>query len=108
MYSLNESCASCIYSKVNSSSPPCDKCNAYSMWVPNYIKQTELVNMKYADYVYDIIAKECADLDSIYGDYICKLVGECGLNALVENNLIEGCGILNGRKLYVLCDKPAK
>lgn len=56
-------------------------------------------------YVYAIVSYECAKLDSIYEDYIVKLVGESGLGALLKHNLVEGCGILNGRKLYVLCDK---
>ena len=52
-----------------------------------------------------LLKNECKDLDSIYEDYIIRLVGESGLNALKEANLIEGCGILNNRRLYVLLDK---
>lgn len=61
--------------------------------------------MRYVDYVYEIVLQECGDLDSIYGDYIERLVGTHGLNALVEHKLVESCGILNCRRLYVLCDK---
>ena len=64
--------------------------------------------MVYTDYVYDIVQKECKNLDSIYADYIVKLVGEYGLNTLLEHNFLEGCGYLNGRKLYVLCEKREK
>lgn len=59
----------------------------------------------YADAVYELIKEECAGLDSIYEDYIIKLVGHCGLAALHRANLIESCGVINCRRLYVLCDK---
>lgn len=61
--------------------------------------------MKYVDYVYDIVKTECAGLDSIYKEYLIDLVGVCGLNALRKANLIEACGVINGRQLYVLCRK---
>ena len=61
--------------------------------------------MDYAKYVYSVLKHECANLDSIYEDYITYLVGVTGLNALKENQLIEACGILNGRQLYVLVEK---
>lgn len=61
--------------------------------------------MKYVDYVYEILVRECDGMDSIYGDYIARLVGIRGLDALIENNLVESCGVINGRRLYVLCDK---
>lgn len=61
--------------------------------------------MSYVDYVYDIVRLDCAGMDSIYDDYICRIVGVYGLNALIEHNLIESCGIVNGRQLYVLCNK---
>jgi hypothetical protein len=44
-------------------------------------------------------------MDSIYGDYIQHLVGICGLNALIANHLVESCGVVYGRQLYVLCEK---
>ncbi len=69
------------------------------------INQEELEVMKYSDYVYDIIKGECEGMDAIYEDYIIQLVGEYGLKALQEYELVEGCGVLNGRRLYVLCDK---
>ena len=58
--------------------------------------------MKYADYVYCIVQNECNGMDSIYEDYIIKLVGIHGLVALKEHNLVESCGVLNERRLYVL------
>ena len=59
----------------------------------------------YADYVYEIIKNESRNLDAIYQDYILELVGLFGMDALIENKLVEACGVVNGRQLYVLCDK---
>lgn len=61
--------------------------------------------MSYADHVYAIVKKEAEGLDSIYEDYIMHLVGIIGLNALIEAKLLETCGVICGRPLYVLCDK---
>lgn len=60
---------------------------------------------KYVDIAYDIVKQECEGLDSIYEDYIIQLVGESGLNILKTFDLLETCGVINGRQLYVLCDK---
>lgn len=65
----------------------------------------EMSTMTYVDYVYDIVKKECEGMDSIYMDYIMKLVGSHGWNELATHNLVESCGVINGRPLYVLCDK---
>lgn len=59
----------------------------------------------YVDYVYGIMKHESYNLDSIYKDYIIYNVGVFGFNALHEYKLIESCGVVNGRQLYVLCDK---
>ena len=61
--------------------------------------------MEYVDEIYEIVRRESEGLDSIYADYIVKLVGTTGLSALVKNKLIESCGIINGRRLYVLYKK---
>ena len=60
--------------------------------------------MKYAEYVYEIIRNESKNLDAIYQDYILYMVGAMGMQALVENGLVESCGSVNGRLLYVLCE----
>lgn len=57
-----------------------------------------------ANQVYEIVKKESNCFDAIYEDYILELVGQEGLNALKENKLLETCGILYGRQLYVLCN----
>lgn len=59
----------------------------------------------YVDHVYEIVRLETVELDSVYGDYIQRIVGTFGLNALLEADLLESCGIVNGRQLYVLCEK---
>ena len=61
--------------------------------------------MKYVDYCYEIVIDECAALDSIYEDYIEFLVGTRGLLELIKHGYLESCGIVNGRRLYVLIDR---
>ena len=58
-----------------------------------------------AEQIYRIVKNECEGLDSVYEDYIISLVGLYGLLILKGRNLIETCGVINGRQLYVLCDK---
>lgn len=59
----------------------------------------------YVDYVYDIVRLDCEGMDAIYKDYIIQMVGVYGFNALYHNKLIEGCGEINGRQLFTLCEK---
>ena len=59
----------------------------------------------YTEEVYNIVKMETEGLDSVYKDYILRLVGVFGFNALYGHKLIESCGVVNGRQLYVLCDK---
>lgn len=59
----------------------------------------------YVNHVYQILVEDCSGFDSIYEDVIVLLVGVKGLEALKENKLLETCGVINGRQLYVLCDK---
>lgn len=61
--------------------------------------------MTYADYVYEIINEKCGNLDSIYEDYIEFLVGTMGVLELIKNGYLESCGVVNGRRLYVLVKK---
>lgn len=56
----------------------------------------------YAQHVYEIVRLESLDMDAIYKDYILQLVGVFGFNSLIENKLIESCGVVNGRRLYTL------
>lgn len=56
----------------------------------------------YAQHVYEIVRLETLDMDAIYKDYILQLVGVFGFNSLIENKLIESCGVVNSRRLYTL------
>ena len=58
-----------------------------------------------ANRIYKIVKNECKGLDSVYEDYIIELVGVYGLLILKAHRLIETCGVVHGRQLYVLCDK---
>lgn len=64
-----------------------------------------LYDSVYAHYVYAIIKKDCKGMDAIYEDYICHIVGVSGLFAMREYNLVESCGIVNGRQLYTLVSR---
>ena len=64
--------------------------------------------MRYVDYIYDIVRLDCLEMDAIYADYIKQMVGVYGINALIEHNLIESCGVINGRQLYVLRENKGK
>lgn len=57
------------------------------------------------DNVYNIVKEAFKDFDAIYEDYLIYLVGFEGFYILKENRLLESCGVINGRKLYALCDK---
>lgn len=62
---------------------------------------------EYHDYVYDIVKEACDGFDSVYEDHILELVGINGLNALIANRLVETCGVLNGRQLYVVVKRES-
>ena len=59
----------------------------------------------YVDYVYEIVKNDTKGLDAIYRDTIVHLVGIYGFNALYKVRLLEGCGSVNARELYVLCER---
>lgn len=59
----------------------------------------------YVDHIYEIVKNDTLGLDSVYGDYIKQMVGVYGLSSLIEHGLVESCGVINGRRLYVLVDK---
>ena len=61
--------------------------------------------MTYLETVYQTVKKETEGFYAIYGDYIRNLVGITGLEVLIKNRLLESCGAVNGRQLYVLCEK---
>ena len=60
---------------------------------------------EYLDYIYTVVKLESSGMDAIYKDYIIELVGKFGFSALYVNRLLEPCGSVNARELYVLLDK---
>ena len=58
-----------------------------------------------AEQVYKIVKEMFINMDTICEDYIIYLVGFEGFYTLIENDLIKYCGVVDGRKSYVLCDK---
>jgi hypothetical protein len=63
--------------------------------------------LNYVDCVYELVKEDCGNLDSIYEGHIVLLVGMCGLGALKREGLLETCGVVNGRQVYVLVDKES-
>ena len=61
--------------------------------------------MEYATQLYFLIKEEYEGLDSIYEDALIHLIGVYGIHILKENKMLETCGVINGRQLYVLRDK---
>jgi hypothetical protein len=55
--------------------------------------------------IFKIVKNESLGLDAVYESYILELVGVEGLEILRKNRLIETCGVVNGRQLYVLIQK---
>ena len=59
----------------------------------------------YVDYVYEIVKAELEFFEALYEDYIINLVGHAGLTELRSHGLLEGCGAIANRQLYVLVNK---
>ena len=59
----------------------------------------------YVEYLYEIVKNETEGMDAIYKDYIIQIVGVHGFNALHGARLLEGCGSVNLRELYILVDR---
>lgn len=55
--------------------------------------------------IYETVKDGSTGFDAIYENYIVELVGVDGLEILRKNKLVETCGIVNGRQLYVLVEK---
>lgn len=60
------------------------------------------VEEAFIDYVYGVLLLDTMELDSVYKDYILRAVGMYGFNALYKAGLLESCGSINGRSLFVL------
>lgn len=60
---------------------------------------------EYVDYVYEIVKAELDFFEALYEDHIINIVGHAGLTELRSHGLLEGCGAVANRQLYVLIDK---
>ena len=60
--------------------------------------------MEYVEKLYQILKEESEGLDALYESFIKDVIGRRGLEMLIKNKLVENCGVVNGRRLYVLCD----
>lgn len=61
--------------------------------------------MEYVDRIFEIVKSESDGLDAVYRDFIIHLVGTTGMYALLDNNRVESCGVVNGRQLFTLCEE---
>ena len=52
--------------------------------------------MSFVDYIYNIVKIEFIDMESVDGEDIVRLVGSYGFNALIDNDLLESCGVNSG------------
>lgn len=62
-------------------------------------------NEPYIDHIYNIVRLETSDMDAIYKEHIMQLVGVFGFNSLIQYDRLESCGVIDGRRLYVLRDR---
>ena len=58
--------------------------------------------------IYEVILEEFAGLDAVYEDAIIELIGTYGLNLLIQHRLLESCGVINERQLYVINNADKK
>lgn len=69
-----------------------------------YILEEENTMSEMVKGLYDIVKRACEGLDSVYEDYLIGLIGIHGVYHLKEAKLLETCGVVHGRQLYVLCE----
>ena len=60
---------------------------------------------EFVNYIHDIARLDCSDLDAVYEDHLKNMFGVYGFNALLINKRIESCGVVNGRRLYAICER---
>lgn len=57
------------------------------------------------DYIYNTIKEVFVNTEVIYEEYIIYLVGFEGFYTLIENELLESRGVIDGHKAYILRNK---
>lgn len=55
--------------------------------------------------IFKKVLSECSVLDSIYEDYLIRIVGEYGIKCLKDAGFLETCEVVNGHQLYTIIDK---
>ena len=60
------------------------------------------------EHLCDSIKEVFTDTNALYEEYIIYLVGFEGLYTLIENGLLESRDVINGRRVYALCEKETK
>lgn len=51
---------------------------------------------------YNLLMETYTQAEALYEDTIVKCVGWVGLQSMRTERLIEGCGVIDGRKLYAM------
>lgn len=51
---------------------------------------------------YNLLRETYTQAEALYEDTIVKCVGWVGLQSMRTERLIEGCGMIDGRKLYAM------
>lgn len=60
-------------------------------------------SLRYAEICRDILNSQLdKNIEAVYEDYIIRMVGEHGIKAMRKHQLIEPCGVIHGKKLYVI------
>ena len=72
--------------------------------IMNYERKSEApyFNDSYISVVHRILLVNADNIDAVYEEYILQLVGAYGLKALLDCELIESCGSIDGKRLYTL------
>lgn len=107
-----KTCYDCEHSFKLEFEEPCISCRFYSNFVKKVQEEVTInkdrtcidIDISTAKTLYDAVKEEFEGLDAIYEDAIVHYVGEYGLKLLRDNKCLESCGIMNGRRLYALCD----
>lgn len=59
----------------------------------------------YILHIRNIVKLETSDMDAIYKEHIIQMIGVFGFNDLIKYGCLESCGVIDGRRLYVITDQ---
>lgn len=77
-------------------------CKQWDDEMPNIKEEIEMTEA--TKEIYEYLKDRCEGLDVIYEETILALVGSYGLVVLKDAKLLKTHDVLNGRKVYTLCD----